>query len=138
MVRAEQKKDKELHKLLKSKSSLQLREINGLIYDISQGTARPYVPVSLRNQVFKLVHGLAHPGTKQTQGLLCRRFVWPGMKKEIKDRVRKCFHCQTAKVTRHNKSVIESIPNNVPKFGSVHIDIVGPLPVNKGKSIYRL
>ena len=35
------------------------------------------------------------------------------------------------KVHRHNKANVETISNDVPKFSSIHLDLVGPLPPNK-------
>ena len=128
-----QGEDDETIKAMES-SSLQLEKVEGIWCDVSQGVKRPYVPKDLRQRVFKLVHNLAHPGTKQTSQLICQRFVWPSMKKEIKEMVRTCYHCQVAKVTKHNHSALKSISNDVQKFGEVNIDIVGPLPSNKGYS----
>ena len=129
-----QGEDEEIVKVMKSRSNLRMEKVEGIICDVSQGVKRPFVPKQLRERVFKLVHNLAHPGTKQTGLLISQRFVWPYMKKQIKEMVQTCYHCQVAKVTKHNHSALKSISNDVHKFGEVNIDIVGPLPSNKGCS----
>ena len=131
LIRA-QGADNELKQVMDSNSALKIKVHNELYCDTSTGRLRPFLPKSMREKVFKLVHNLAHPGVKQSSQLISHRFVWPNMKRDIKLWVNSCYHCQLAKVTRHNHTVIKSIPNDVPKFGTVHIDLVGPLPVNKG------
>ena len=133
-LRKTQDTDEELREVMDSNSALKISLTNGLYCDTSTGRIRPFIPKSLRGKFFRLVHNLAHPGVKQSSLLICQRFVWPNMKRDIKEWVNACYHCQLAKVTRHNHSVIKSIPNDVPKFGTVHIDLVGPLPVNRGYS----
>jgi cleavage and polyadenylation specificity factor subunit 1 len=67
---AAQETDEELRKLLTSNTALQLDKhfIPGtsvsLYCDSSTGKPRPYVPSSLRLQVFQSIHDLSHPGTK--------------------------------------------------------------------------
>ena len=74
---------------------------------------------------------MSHPGVKRTQQLLLERFLWSYMKKNIKEWVSSCLHCQTSKVHHYNKAAILSIINEVPKFLAIHLDLVGPLANNK-------
>ena len=128
-----QKEDAELKELLQSKTTaLHLKLINGIYCDVVENIPRPFIPKKLRTKIFKQIHNLAHPGPKATVTLARERFVWPGIKKDIKRMAQACQHCQMAKVTRHNKTVIRALPNDAPKFGDVNCDIVGPLPQNKG------
>ncbi len=50
-----------------------------LLCDVSVGRVRPLVPAALRRQVFKQLHGNAHPGVRATRCLIAARFVWPAM-----------------------------------------------------------
>ena len=130
----EQKKDSELQSLLdnRTKSSLNFQNVDDIFCDVSCGRIRPYVPQTLRRKFFAALHNLSHPGVKQSQKFLTERFIWPNMKKDIQNWVNTCVPCQTAKVTRHNKSSVVTIDNDVPKFSSVHLDLVGPLPASHG------
>ena len=45
-----------------------------LLYDISTGTPRPYVPEQFRRIVFNSLHDLSHPGVRATQLMVTTRF----------------------------------------------------------------
>ena len=62
------------------------------------------VPAGMRHEVFDLVHGLSHPGTKATVKIMTSRFVWHGIAKEVREWARACIGCQTAKVHRHHRA----------------------------------
>ncbi|KAJ8409955.1 hypothetical protein AAFF_G00209960 [Aldrovandia affinis] len=55
-----------------------------LLCDISTGQPRPVVPVSWRGPVFEAVHGLSHPGRKPSVRLVAAKFVWHGLRKDVK------------------------------------------------------
>ncbi|MEL7426918.1 MAG: reverse transcriptase domain-containing protein, partial [Bacteroidota bacterium] len=129
-----QQQDEELANMLsgKTKSSLNLQKQDGIYADFQPHSVRPYIPVNLRKKFFDAVHKLSHPGVKRSQNLMSEKFVWPFMKKDIQKWVNECQQCQTSKIFKHNKAAISNIPNNAPKFSSIHLDLVGPLPPNKG------
>ncbi|GFT44604.1 transposon Ty3-G Gag-Pol polyprotein [Trichonephila clavipes] len=77
---------------------------HNLICDTSTGTPRPFVPTTFRKLIFEHLHNLSHPGIAATTKLICSRYVWPCMKKQIKTWVRGCDKCQRSKVQRHTKS----------------------------------
>ena len=54
------------------------------------------------------------------------------MNKQIGLWTKNCIECQKAKVVKHNTSQVESIAPASAKFNQIHVDLVGPLPVNKG------
>ncbi|GFX59211.1 transposon Tf2-9 polyprotein [Trichonephila clavipes] len=64
--------------------------------------------------------------------LIAKRFVWPGMRKDIKIMVRSCVKCQRAKVTRHTKSPIGTFALPDARFAHIHLDFIGPLPPSNG------
>ena len=130
-----QKRDPTLKKILENKeTSLNIQLVDEVYCDVQQDIIRPFIPDELRKEIFDQIHNLSHPGVKQSIELISKRFVWYNMKKDIQSFVNSCNHCQTAKVVRYNKTIIKSIPNDVPKFSTVHIDVVGPLPPNQGFS----
>jgi cleavage and polyadenylation specificity factor subunit 1 len=89
-------------------TEIELREpdgkINRIIVNNDRPTPRPYIPASLRRQIFDAFHNLAHPGIKTTKKIISEKFTWPNMKKQIVAWGRSCIPCQRAKVTRHTKS----------------------------------
>ena len=57
--------------------------------DMSTRSPRPFVPAPLRCTVFTVLHSFSNPGVQATQQLIAERFVWPGMKEDIKVWARK-------------------------------------------------
>ena len=132
--------DPELKDLLQNPQSLQLKQVilpehtTPVYCDLSTGTARPYIPVSFRKQIFSLLHNLSHPGIRATTKLIRSRFIWPSLNKDCVTWSRECIPCQKAKVTRHTKTPLSSFPTQTKRFDHVHLDIVGPLPPSRGNS----
>ena len=132
-----QMQDPELQTLLtrsETEAGLKLTKVKDLYCSVVHGKARPFVPAPLRRKLFELSHTVAHPGIRASIRELNRRFVWPGMKKQINDWVRSCDACQVAKITRHNVAPTVMLPPPSDKFACVNLDIVGPLPACKGYS----
>jgi cleavage and polyadenylation specificity factor subunit 1 len=94
ILAASQDNDDELRTLLVSNTALRLEKLQvtgttvSIYCDLSAGMPRPYVPASLRLQVFRSIHDLSHPGTKTTAKLIIQRFVWPGIQKDCRTWVR--------------------------------------------------
>ena len=105
-----------------------------LLCDVSMGVPRPLVPAEMRREVFELVHGLAHPGTRSPVKIVTSRFVWHGIAKEVRDWTRACIGCQTAKVHRHNRAPLHKFERPEARFAHVHVDLVGPLASSKGQT----
>lgn len=132
--------DLELKNLLDNPQNLKLTKILlpdqavPVFCDLSTGTARPYIPVSFRKQIFSLLHNVSHPGIRSTTKLIRSRFIWPSINKDCVTWARECIPCQKAKVTRHTKTPLSSFPNQTKRFDHVHLDIVGPLPPSRGNS----
>jgi cleavage and polyadenylation specificity factor subunit 1 len=136
-----QRNDEELQALLSSSTSLKLTKFsvpqiwgnNLLLYcDTSSGTPRPYVPPSLRRQVFDSMHSLSHPGIRATTKLITQRFVWPSIRKDCRQWARACFACQRSKVSRHTVTPCGNFPLPSARFIHIHVDLVGPLPSSAG------
>jgi transposase InsO family protein len=94
--------------------------------------SRPYVPASLRLQVFRSIHDLLHPGAKTMVKLIAQHFVWPGIQKDCRTWARACQACQRSKVTRHTVTPVGDFTLPPARFLHVHIDLVGPLPTSSG------
>jgi hypothetical protein len=111
--------DEELKNLLTTKSSLKLQKfmLSGSIIpifcDCSTECIRPYIPQQLRRQIFDVVHRLAHPSANSTCKSILQKFIWPSLKKDVKEWCRLCLPCQQSKIQRHTKnSPIEiHVPN---------------------------
>lgn len=103
-----------------------------LLCNISLGHPRPIVPRNWRQHVFDIFHGLSHPGAKASQQLLASKFVWPGLKKDVRNWSVSCIACQKAKVQRHVKAPLAHFEVPEHYFDLVNIDLVGPLPLSLG------
>ncbi|GBP85600.1 Transposon Tf2-11 polyprotein [Eumeta japonica] len=133
-----QESDPELEQILKDGSALQLQKIHvpgtktDLYCDFSTPAQRPFVPISLRRQIFNCLHSLSHPGSNATSKLVAERYVWPGIRKDCRDWTRKCLQCQRTKVTRHVIPPTGTFELPTARFRFVHIDLIGPMPISKG------
>jgi hypothetical protein len=84
-----QENDSELNGLLdEGNTSLQLQKLStdgttSIYCDISTSYVRPYIPVSLRQRVFAIIHNPSHPSGKATCQHLRQKYVWPNMRKDI-------------------------------------------------------
>ena len=141
MLAQAQVEDPELEALLHSSAtSLSLTTLSlpasssTIVCDMSTGSPRPFVSAPLRRTVFTALHSLSHPGVQATQQLIAERFVWPGMKKDIKTWTRTCLPCQRAKVQRHTTTPLSTFKTPDTRFDQIHIDIVGPLPPSEGQT----
>ena len=105
-----------------------------VLCDISMGTARPIVPPAWTKRVFEATHELSHPGVKPTLKAVSSRFVWPGLKRDVRRWCQECQPCQTSKIQKHVHSPLVTVPSPERRFGSIHVDIVGPLPVSENKT----
>ena len=90
------------------------------------------IPPAFRRPIFDAVHGLSHCGTRPTIKMLVSRFVWPLMQKNIREWCRACIPCQTSKIGSHTKAPVTVYPPADRRFGSIHVDLVGPLPESEG------
>lgn len=130
--------DDELKELLRVGSSLALSKLtmpdaSTKIYcDTSSPKPRPFVPKTLRKQIFDSLHSLSHPGANASARLIAERYVWPGMRKDTRDWARACIPCQRAKITRHVTAPTGNYDIPRVRFTHIHIDLIGPLPISKG------
>ncbi|GFO02726.1 Pol polyprotein [Plakobranchus ocellatus] len=103
-----------------------------LLCDVSTGLPRSLVPQTFQRQVFESIHNLAHPSRKSTVKLVSQRFVWHGLKKQVRRWSQECRACQRSKIQTHVHSPVLNIPVPSRRFSHLHIDLVGPLPPSEG------
>ena len=99
----------------------------GVLVSYASDTPRLLVPAIYRRRVFEEAHSPAHPGVRATRRLVARRFLWPGMRRDVGEWTAACIQCQTAKIHRHQRAPVEEIPVPVRRFSHLHVDLVGPL-----------
>ncbi|MEL6989132.1 MAG: RNase H-like domain-containing protein [Bacteroidota bacterium] len=97
--------------------------------DTSASSPRPFVPKPSRDAIIGFLHNLSHPGVKNTAKLVKQRYFWPCIDKDVQKFVQHCLSCQQAKIHRHTQSPVSPISAPADRFQTVHIDIVGPLPL---------
>ena len=104
-----------------------------VLCDVSTGKDRPVLPSTWTRRVFEAIHGLSHPGSKPTQRAVSSRFVWHGLKRDVRRWCQECHACQASKIQRHVHAPLVERPPPDRCFGSIHVDIVGPLPTSENK-----
>ena len=120
-----------------ARTSIHLKAVqvgqNRLIVDLSNGPARPLVPLAWRRRVFDAIHNLGHPGVQRTRQAVAAKFVWPSMRADVTKWARECVSCQRSKVLRNVVPPIGNfeVPNK--RFDHVNLDIV-TLPTSNGFS----
>ena len=88
-----------------------------------EGKNRIFVPPTLRAKVIDQLHKIAHPGSRGTIRLVEKSYIWPGIQKDIRRRVRACHDCQKSKIVRHTKSELGAYPPS-DRFEKVHTDLI--------------
>ena len=133
---ADQAKSSKIQALRAAETDLILQdELIGevsVLCDVSTGKRRPLIPFAWRKTVFDLIHGLSHAGLRPTARAVAQRFIWKNYKRDIHKWCQECQACQASKVTLHVKAPLQrrALPDR--RFGSIHVDLVGPLPESRG------
>ena len=132
----EQSADEELHALKTAITDLQIQEVSigdvKLVCDVSTGTPRPWVPKTMRFRTFQAVHELSHPGMNASVKLMNSKFVWHGLKRDVRRWTRECIACQSSKIRVHTHTAPQHIAVPQRRFDHVHIDLVGPFLPSQG------
>jgi transposase InsO family protein len=104
----------------------------GILVDRSSGRERVLLQKSSRREQFERLHNLAHPGGNRTIALVSARYVWPGLRADVRQWCRTCKVCQRNKVGRHTRSAPGEF-EPAARFSDVHVDLVGPMPSARGQ-----
>jgi hypothetical protein len=63
------------------------------------------------------------------------QYIWPNMRREVEEYVKKCRSCQVNKMLApKHKAPMEITTTAEHPFDKCYLDIVGPLPVTRGTS----
>ena len=73
------------------------------------------------------MHSLSHGGIRATRKLISERLVWPKMRTDITDWCCTCISCQQTKINRQTVAPLQHFATPDGRFGSVCVDIIGPL-----------
>ncbi|KIK12807.1 hypothetical protein PISMIDRAFT_18468 [Pisolithus microcarpus 441] len=97
---------------------------------------RVYIPPGARKECLLSYHdhlSAGHPGIKAMTRKMVKDVWWPGMWKYIRDYVKGCAVCQSAKVITHPITP-PVVPNDVPKnpfpFQQISMDLITDLPIS--------
>ena len=104
-----------------------------LFVDVSNGPARPFVPLSYRRRIFNIIHGLGHPGVEHTRQSIADKFVWPNIRQDVCKWARECLPCQQAKIQRHVVPPIADFQVPARCLQHVHMDLVS-MPQSNGNN----
>lgn len=133
---AGQEKDSAIPDLQRN-TRLQLRWIKPpgtatpVLCETSTSQARPYLPESMREEIFHRLHGLSHPGIRASRRLVAQRYFWPNMNTDVARWARCCIPCQRSKIIRHTVTPPGTFAPST-RFEHLHVDIIGPLPPSYG------
>ena len=112
-------------------TSVKINDLN-LFCDTSSANPRPFIPETLRRNIFESLHNLAHPGWKATCRLIGSRYYWLSLKSDVKRWCEECVRCQACKIGRHVCRPLVKLPMPSQRFTNIHIDIFGPLEQSSG------
>ncbi len=97
------------------------------------------VPKLFRDKLLVLAHDkCGHLSSDKVNKMLEKRFLWPGMSKDVSEYCRGCGTCQLKSKFRPRKAPAVERPVLSEPFESVAVDLVGPLPKGKGGARYLL
>ena len=106
------------------------------IQDNTLGYFRPYLPEELRIITYNQLHGVIHQGKQKSCEVIEARYFWPNMKADIEKWTKTCPECQKCKVSRHTRQRLQCYPANPRRLSTIHIDLMGPLPVSTTNQKY--
>eukprot|EP00963_Diacronema_lutheri_P010956 scaffold1268_cov387-Pavlova_lutheri.AAC.4 len=119
---------------LKLQETDTLQKQDGMMYKVTQGQKRLYVPNNrtVKNLILMTTHDLpyaGHPGVHKTTELLTRQYYWPGMHEDVKSYCRQCYACQLGKISRQrSKTTLHPTDHGSYPNRWVTLDIAMGLP----------
>ena len=76
----------------------------------------------------KVLHEDTHASQQETIKMARDKYLWPGLRQDIKKFVKSCTVCQKVKINRHEHVKPGQFPTEKTRFQTVHTDLVRPLP----------
>ena len=112
---------------------------NNLLYYIPE---KAYIiPPKLRDAVIRYFHTslfTMHQGSERVLNLLQNRFYWKGITTDVKDYIRACNSCKLGKNRPNQREGFMQLFPATKPFETIHMDIVGPLPLTRNGNRYIL
>ena len=84
-----------------------------LLCDTSTGTLRPLVPLAFQRGIFDAIHSLSHPGSRPSIRMVSSRFIWPGLRRDVRSWCRTCSHSSSTDASYG--------PQSAPYLSLIHI-----------------
>ena len=88
-----------------------------------------------RRKIMRLAHDdpmAGHYGATRTVEKICRRFSWPGMRKDVEEYIRECVICQRAKIRRQKKiGLLQPLPEPDGPWQWITMDFITDLPPSR-------
>ena len=101
-----------------------------------------YVDEKERNRIFEELHDSpigGHRGILKSYMRISAKYFWPGMRKDIRERVRSCLKCQLNKIRRRSiKNPMRITDTPKQSFEKISCDIVGPYKKSPNNNQYVL
>ncbi|KAL0161004.1 hypothetical protein M9458_044729, partial [Cirrhinus mrigala] len=95
---------------------------------------RQFIPPSQRVNLIHTTHvslGTGHPGANNTLSLLCDRFWWPDMARDVRRHVQGCKECAMSKSPRHLPAgKLHPLPVPNRPWSHLGVDFMTDLPVS--------
>ena len=130
-------KDVESHQNDKGPKSIKMQmvkfdEDNEIYCEVSGPRPRPLLPVKFRQTIIQTMHHVDHAQIAETNRRISAEYYWPGMRTEIKNFVKSCDGCQSAKSSKSVQGHSGSFPLPNKRFMDLSCDVIGPLPKSNG------
>lgn len=116
----------------------------GLLYSIAEPSARAgrymrlLLPQQYRQQVIDRCHAeVGHAALAKTLSRVQEHYVWPGMRRHVRQYIQHCVKCNTLTPTNpvHPRGIVPVPPTPFHTWG---IDLVGPFPRDRRGRQYLL
>ena len=117
-------------------------DVEGVKYSVlgveaeNQKQFRPYLPEPLRFIAFQQLHNQLHQGKEKGYDVLGAHYFWPKLKSDVEKWTKTCPNCQKCKVSRHTRQRLQCYPSTTCRLSTIHVDLMGPLPVSDDYSKY--
>ncbi|XP_061167203.1 uncharacterized protein LOC133176048 [Saccostrea echinata] len=107
----------EVKKYLRERKSFEIRK--GVLFRNTQmdgmNIRQLVLPKSMIGTIFKGLHeDIGHQGREKTSWLVKKRFYWPGMNTDMREKVGHCGRCVRSKTREHPRSELVTIKTSQP------------------------
>ena len=92
---------------------------------------RPLFPLKLRVTIFHIFHDAIHQGPEKAFMFLESFYYWHKMRGDIIQQCKYCPKCQTCKISRYNRQILNKFANNSGQLEIIHMNLVGQLLVSR-------